>query len=70
MFKWYLQILNQDGTLPTYDNTGYGIGNLMGVLGEPDYPGNMKYLPSDNLDLRGDYLLAMGGGEITRYSTC
>ena len=65
MFRWYLQILNPDGTLPNYDNSTYGIGNLMGVLGEPEFPGNSAYLPIGNpYDMRGDYLLAMGGGRV------
>jgi hypothetical protein len=37
----------------------------MGVLGEPEFCGNSAYLPVGNpYDMRGDYLLAMGGGRV------
>lgn len=70
MFRWYLQILNPDGKLPPYDNSGFEIGNLLGVLGESEFQGNSEHLPMANslnskpYDLRGDYLLAMGGGKV------
>ncbi|MFZ4797404.1 MAG: T9SS type A sorting domain-containing protein [Bacteroidia bacterium] len=66
MFKWYMEIMNQDCSLPSYDNSSIGGGNLLGILGEQKYPGNANFIISSasNTDLRGDYLLAMGSGEV------
>jgi hypothetical protein len=62
ILKWYLGILNNnDYSHPTYDNSPSG-GNFLGILGEPNFPSNANFIPdqNSNIDLRGDYLLAMG----------
>jgi len=62
LLNWYLSILNIDNTIPNYDNSKFIHGNIFGVLGMKEFPGNPSSIKSENshYDLRGDYLLALG----------
>ncbi len=69
ILKWYVSIQNQDHKLPSYDNTSLDNGNFIGVLGsnsEYNYKSNADFIPVDNYDLRGDYILAMGAGIVNK----
>lgn len=59
MLKWSQGIMDYDQSLPTYDNSRPNIGNVLGLLGMEEYPGNGLYISKDVMDLRGDYILSM-----------
>ncbi|MES2382536.1 MAG: T9SS type A sorting domain-containing protein [Bacteroidota bacterium] len=68
LLKSYKAMLNSDGSIPTYDNTGSqenkGNSNILGVLGMKEWLSNPSSggLTNGNYDLRGDFILAMGLG--------
>ncbi|MDZ4668778.1 MAG: hypothetical protein SGJ00_12985, partial [bacterium] len=44
----------------SYDNSAHVNGNLFGVLGINDFSGNPTCVKESNVDLRGDFLFALG----------
>jgi hypothetical protein len=60
MLKWYQEMLISNSFIISYDNSANVNGNLFGVLGMNDFPGNPTCVMQSNVDLRGDFLLALG----------
>jgi hypothetical protein len=59
LLAWLQNITTNYGYLPTYDNTS-SAANFLGVLGDSKFKSFASLVPSGTIDLRGDYLLAMG----------
>ncbi len=58
---WIKNISDAGGILPQYDNAA-GPQNFLGILGHDSFPSFPQNIPdlTKNVDLRGDYLLALG----------
>jgi hypothetical protein len=65
ILEWYVKVQNSDQTLPSYDNSKINKGNLIGILGG-EYKSFANYIPNGAVDLRGDYIFAMGEGKVDK----